>query len=108
MSHGPNRPEHQSHDHDVASPHNLPPDQHDGTNLPKRRNDGGRASDFECCAPLNHCSTVDLHHCPTVDHCSTVFWRTSAFDTTRCPGWRPETSSCIWPGSIPPLTTSTR
>ena len=43
------------------------------------------------------------------DHyCSTVACRTSAFDTTCCPGWIPETISCRPPGNISPPTTSIR
>ena len=50
---------------------------------------------------------VANHYC-RLCYCSTVVCRTSAFDTTCCPGWMPETISCRLPGSMFPPTTSMR
>src|SRR5215469_2856635 len=43
------------------------------------------------------------------DHyCSAVFWNSSAFAITCCPGAIPDLTSCMSPGSIAPAFTSTR
>src|SRR5271155_587140 len=45
----------------------------------------------------------------SADHyCSTVFCSTRALETTWSPGLIPETTSCMLPGSILPVTTSRR
>src|SRR5580658_8116695 len=69
----------------------------EGDNPPCKKKDGGAEH-----KPAVVESEIDQ---PTNHYCSAEFCSSRAFDTTCCPTFSPEVTSCIFPGSmLPPCT----